>query len=48
VWLQELVAGSATAGGVQPAPMGTSDPGGQAAAELVADDALAWAVAHAR
>jgi hypothetical protein len=36
-WLQELVAGQAAAGGMQPAPVDASDPGGQAAAELAAD-----------
>jgi hypothetical protein len=36
-WLGEPVAGSRTAGGMQPAPVDTTDPGGQAAAELAAD-----------
>ena len=35
--LQELVAESATTGGVQPASVSTSNPGGQTAAELAAD-----------
>jgi hypothetical protein len=37
VVLQELVAGLAAAGGVQPTPVGASKPGGQPAAELAAD-----------
>ena len=36
-WLREPVAGLAAAGGMQPAPVGASEPGGQAAAELGAD-----------
>src|SRR5215211_7505675 len=40
--LQELVAGSAAAGGMQPAPMGAGEPGGQAAAELAADIGHRW------
>jgi len=36
-WLGEPVAGLAAAGGMQPAPLDTSQPGGQAAAELAAD-----------
>jgi hypothetical protein len=36
-WLGEPVAGSAAAGGVQPAPVDASEPGGQAAAQLAAD-----------
>jgi hypothetical protein len=35
--LEEPVAGLAAAGGMQPAPMDTTQPGGQAAAELAAD-----------
>jgi hypothetical protein len=35
--LREPVAGSAAAGGMQPAPVDAGDPGGQAAAELAAD-----------
>jgi hypothetical protein len=34
---RELVTGSATAGGMQPAPVDVSDPGGQAAMEQAAD-----------
>jgi hypothetical protein len=36
-WLEEPLAGSAAAGGMQPAPMDANEPGGQAAAELAAD-----------
>jgi hypothetical protein len=36
-WLRELVAGLSAAGGMQPAPVSASKPGGQAAAELGAD-----------
>src|SRR5215211_4059511 len=35
--LQEPVAGSAAAGGMQPAPVDATQPGGQATAELAAD-----------
>jgi hypothetical protein len=35
--LEESVVGSAAAGGMQPAPMDATKPGGQAAAELAAD-----------
>ena len=41
-WLQEPIAGLAAAGGMQPAPMGASDPGGQAAAELATDIGHGW------
>src|SRR4029453_13024498 len=36
-WLEELIVGSAAAGGMQPAPMDATKPSGQAAAELAAD-----------
>jgi hypothetical protein len=36
-WLRELVAGSAAAGGMPPAPVSASQPSAQAAAELAAD-----------
>jgi hypothetical protein len=36
-WLGEPVAGLAAAGGMQPAPVDATNPGGQAAAELAAD-----------
>jgi hypothetical protein len=35
--LWELIAGSAAAGGMQPAPVDTSQPSGQPAAELATD-----------
>jgi hypothetical protein len=36
-WLGEPIAGPAAAGRMQPAPVGTAEPGGQAGAKLVAD-----------
>src|SRR4029450_6589409 len=38
LWLQEPVAGLAAAGGMHPAPVDANKPGGQAAAELAADN----------
>src|SRR5215218_4014459 len=41
-WLGEPLVRSAAAGGMQPAPMGTTKPGGQAAPELAADIGHGW------
>jgi hypothetical protein len=46
--LQESVVGLAATGGMQPAPVDASDPGGQAAAELAADISHGWPGERAR